>query len=149
MITTRGILLDIPRLRGTEHITLDAPVRGWELEAAAEKEGIEVRTGDAVLVYSGREKFYANSPDAAPEAPPTPGLHADTAPVLKKWDAGILGWDCLDAGPSEYEMFQRSAGGPVHVLTIVFMRLPLLDNALLEPLAEVCVDKGVGSSCSR
>jgi Putative cyclase len=142
-ITTRGVLLDIPRLRGTEHITLDTPVRGWELEAAAAQEGVEVRPGDAILVYSGREKFYANNPESAPGTPPTPGLHVDTVPVLKKWDASILGWDCLDAGPSEYSLFEgRTAGGPVHVLTIVYMGLPLLDNALFEPLAAACAEEG-------
>ncbi len=142
-INTRGVLINIPRLRGTDHITLDSPVRGWELEAAAEAEGVEVRPGDAILVYSGREKFYTNNPDSVPGMPPTPGLHADTAPVLKKWDASILGWDCLDAGPNDYKIFgSRTAGGPVHVLTIVFMGLPLLDNALLEPLAEACAEEG-------
>ena len=34
-IATRGVLIDIPRFRGTPHVTLDAPVRGWEMEAAA------------------------------------------------------------------------------------------------------------------
>ena len=67
----------------------------------------------------------------------------DTVPVLKQWDASLLGWDCLDAGPSEYSLFDgRTAGGPVHVLTIVYMGLPLLDNALLEPLAEACAEEG-------
>ncbi|MEX2080566.1 MAG: cyclase family protein, partial [Dehalococcoidia bacterium] len=35
-ITTRGVLIDIPRLRGAASITLESPVRGWEIEAAAE-----------------------------------------------------------------------------------------------------------------
>lgn len=143
-ITTRGVLLDIPRLRGTETITLDEPVRGWELEAAAEDEGVEVRPGDAVIVFSGRQAFYATHPDLVPGMPPTPGLHADTAPVLKAWDAALLGWDCMDARPSGYDIFENPprAGGPVHVLAIVFMGLPLLDNAMLEPLAQACGEEG-------
>ncbi|MGI8927560.1 MAG: cyclase family protein, partial [Tepidiformaceae bacterium] len=54
-ITTRGVLIDIPRFRGTEYVTLEDPVRGWELEAAAKAQGLSPRAGDAVLVYSGRQ----------------------------------------------------------------------------------------------
>ncbi len=141
-LTTRGVLLDIPRLRGEPSVTLDRPIRGWELEAAAEREGVELRPGDAVIVYGGRNAFYAANPASVPGARPTPGVHVDCIPVLHKHDAAILGWDMLDAGPSGYEQFDtRAAGGPVHVLAIVFMGLPLLDNARLEPLAEACAEE--------
>lgn len=137
-ITTRGVLIDIPRFRGTEYVELDNPVRGWELEAAAKAQGLEPRPGDAVVVYSGREKFYAAHPASVPGTPPAPGLHADVAPALKKHDAALLAWDLLDATPSGYP----SLNLPVHVLAIVFMGLPLLDNALLQPLAEACAEEG-------
>jgi len=76
--------------------------------------------------------------------PPSAGLHADVCPVLKQYDAAILGWDQLDARPSGYEMYENPprAGGPVHVVAIVYMGLPLLDNALLAPLAEACAEEG-------
>jgi len=143
-ITTRGVLLDIPRLRGAPHVTLDRPVRGWELEAAAEKQGVELRPGDAVVVYSGRQSFYAANPERVPGVELRPGLHADVIPVLKQHDAALLAWDLMDARPSGYDMFDatRRAGGPVHVLAIVFMGLPLLDNAFLEPLAQACAEEG-------
>jgi kynurenine formamidase len=141
-ITTRGVLLDIPRLRGTEYVEVDNPVRGYELLAAADAEGIELRPGDAVCVYSGREKFYTANPDHTPGGRPSPGLHVDTAPVLKEQDAAILVWDLMDAGPCGYQVFDsRMAGLGVHVLTIVFMGMPLLDNSLLQPLAEACAEE--------
>ena len=43
----------------------------------------------------------------------------------------------MDATPSGYE----ALGLPVHVLAIAFMGLPLLDNALLQPLAEACAEE--------
>ncbi len=143
-ILTRGVLLDIPRLRGTEYVTTDAPTRGWELEAAAEAEGIELRPGDAVLVRGARPAYLAANPEATPGIPPSPGLHADCVPVLKEHDAAILGWDMLDARPSPYAMFEDppAPGGPVHVFTIVYVGLPLLDNAFLDPLAEACAEEG-------
>lgn len=142
-ITTRGVLIDIPRFRGEPYVTLDKPVRGWELVAAAKAQGLEPRPGDAVLIYSGRESFYAAHPELTPGAPPSAGVHADVCPVLKKYDASILGWDQLDARPSGYKTFEEPprAGGPVHVFAIVYMGLPLLDNALLEPLATACAEE--------
>ena len=143
-IATRGVLLDIPRLRGTDHVTVDTPVRGWEMEAAAEKQGTPLRSGDAVIVYGGRNSYYAAHPEHVPGTSPSPGLHADCIPVLKKADAALLGWDMLDARPSGYETFDNppAPGGPVHVFAIVYMGLPLMDNALLEPLAEACAEEG-------
>ncbi len=143
-ITTRGVLIDIPKFRGVDYVSLDRPVRGWEIEAAAEKQGVPLESGDALLVHSGRAAFYVGNPDAAPGARPQPGLHADVCPVLKKHDIALLGWDQLDARPSGYEMFENPirAGGPVHVLAIVYMGMPLLDNACLEPLAAACAEEG-------
>jgi hypothetical protein len=50
----------------------------------------------------------------------------------------------LDASPSGYSTFDSPprVGGPLHILGIVFMGLPLLDNARLEPLAEACAEEG-------
>ena len=142
-IATRGVLIDIPRFRGTDYVTPEEPVRGWELEEAAKAQGILPKQGDAVLVYSGREKFYAAHPDLAPGIAPAPGLHADVCPTLKQNDASLLGWDMMDARPSGYPILDNSGLGlSVHIFTIVYMGMPLLDNALLEPLAEACVEEG-------
>lgn len=143
-ITTRGVLVDIPRFRGVEYVAADEPVRGYEIEEAAARQGVELRPGDAVCVYAGREKFYAQNPDYTPGVRPQPGLHADTAPVFKKHDTSILVWDQLDHRPSPYPTFEDPprAGGPVHVFAIVYMGMPLLDNALLEPLANACAEEG-------
>lgn len=143
-IVTRGVLIDIPRFRGVDYVTLDAPIRGWELVAAAEAQGTPLQPGDAVLVYGGRTAFYAANPERTPGVQPMPGLHADTVPVLKAHDVALLGWDMMDARPSGYEIFDvpPRAGGPVHVLAIVFAGMPLLDNASLDPLAAACREEG-------
>jgi hypothetical protein len=49
----------------------------------------------------------------------------------------------MDAHPTGYELFDtRGAGGPIHVLAIVYLGLPLMDNAFLEPLAQACAEEG-------
>jgi hypothetical protein len=141
-IATRGVLLDIPRLRGTSFVELGEPVRGWELEAAAEAQGVALEPGDAVVVCSGRPAYYAAHPDRIPGVNPKAGLHVDVIPVLRRHDAAVLVWDMMDAQPNGYELFGDRQVGPVHILAIAYLGLPLVDNSLLEPLARACVEEG-------
>ena len=137
-IITRGVLLDVPSHRGAPYVTADRPVHGWELEEIAEAQGVSVGSGDAVLVYGGREAFQADHPgfflgrqDAA-----TPGLHASCLPFVRDRDVALLGWDLMDAKPNGY-------GIPWAVHGVIYAYgVPLLDNALLQPLAEACAEEG-------
>ena len=143
-ILTRGVLIDVPRFRGVEFVAQGEPVRGWEVEAAAEQQGVEVRSGDAVVIYSGREKYYAVNPlPVLAGQRERPGLHPDVCPVLKKYDAALLVWDQHDALPTGYEMFDNPERPalPVHSIAIPQMGMPLLDNSLLQPLAEACAEE--------
>lgn len=140
-IATRGVLIDIPRFRGEPFVTIDRPVRGWEIEAAAAQQGSPLEPGDAVIVYSGREAFKAAFPKLSPGGRTWPGLHADTIPVFRGHDIALLGWDQMDARPGGYALFDDVGGLPVHVLAIVIMGMPLLDNACLEPLAAACAEE--------
>ena len=69
-ILTRGVLLDVPKHRGVSHVTLDAPVHGWELEEIAVAQGVKLEPGDAVCVYSGQEKFAALDERSGTSWPP-------------------------------------------------------------------------------
>jgi kynurenine formamidase len=142
-IVTRGVLLDVPRHRGSEFVTQDTPVHGWELEEILVKRGIELRPGDALVVNSGREKWQEINPDRpyghytnAEGIRETPGLHASCLPFLRKYDVGMLVWDMLDAKPFGYDV-TWTVHGAIHSYG-----LALLDNALTEPLAAACIDEG-------
>ena len=53
-VVGRGVLLDIARLRGVEWILADDdPITSADLDAAAERQAVEVPTGDALLVRTG------------------------------------------------------------------------------------------------
>lgn len=144
-IFTRGVLLDVPRWRGTEFVTDEAPVMGWELEEILRVQQLKVLPGDAVLVYSGREKWQASNPDKPYGRYPVtylpgpgsidfqkPGLHASCLKFLRDHDFSTLVWDMLDATPYGYDI-AHSIHGAIHAFGIA-----LVDNALLEPVAEVC-----------
>ena len=154
-IFTRGVLYDIPRVRGTAYVDVDSPVHSWDLEDAAKAQGVEPRAGDAVLVRSGKGAFLAAHPDIQLTASPsryvrngehasTPGVHASVAEFLYEHDAALLGWDFLDASDQGYppptQADPRSV--PVHDIVIPYMGLPLVDNMNLEELAGVCAERG-------
>ena len=139
-ITTRGVLLDIPRLRGVPYVTFDEPVHGAELEEAARSQGVALRPGDALLVYSGREAFARDHDGRWAGHPQWPGnwagLHASCLPFIRETDVAVVGWDMMDQWPNEYGLSMS-----VHA-ALFYFGVALLDNALLEPLAEACKEEG-------
>jgi kynurenine formamidase len=135
-ITTRGVLLDVPKFRGEPSVTIERPVHGWELDAVAEAQGVKIEPGDAVVVHSGREAWQSAHPDWSGYRPPSPGLHSSCLPFLREHDVSALVWDLMDAQPDEYG-FPLS----VHPALPVF-GVALVDNALVEPLARACAEEG-------
>ena len=144
-IVTRGVLLDIPKHRGEPYVTHERPVHGWELEDIARAQGVRVEPGDALVVFSGREALVESDPDNNPYAtlpspetpnPDRPGLHASCLPFLRDNDVSALVWDMMDSHPMGYDI-AFSVHGAIHAYG-----LALLDNALLQPLAEACAEEG-------
>ncbi len=146
-IVTRGVLYDVPRFRGTSHVAVGAPVHGWELQDIAAAEGVEPRTGDAVVVRSGANAFYQENGDLGlGDFDRMPGVHASTLEFLFGADAALLVWDLLEAGHPEYPGGFRAGGRtvalPIHEIAIPYMGMPLLDNADLDALAATCEELG-------
>ncbi|MBM3139905.1 MAG: cyclase family protein [Chloroflexi bacterium] len=137
-IVTRGVLYDIPKMRGTPHVTLDRQVEGWDLEDFAKQHGVTPRAGDAVLIRSGCDPFWAAHPDFEFSFPPnTPGVGASILEYLHAHDAALLGWDLQEAAN------QHLPGRiPIHEVAIPHMGMPLLDNANFERLSAMCAEVG-------
>lgn len=138
-IATRGVLLDVAGFRGVPHVTADVPVHGDELREIARAQNVEIRPGDAVAVHCGRESYDRSEalpwgtkvghPEFDDERP---GLHASCLWFLRDVDCSVLAWDMLDHKPFGYPV-------PFTVHGAIFsLGLALVDNALLEPLAEHC-----------
>ncbi len=147
-IVTRGVLYDIPRFRGTDHVSYQEPVHGWELEDVAKAQGVEPRSGDAVVIRSGAaalqralESGELTPPGeggsvTVPGAPPRPGVHASALEFLYEHDAAVLVWDLQEAWGQGF----AGNGGAIHQIALPYMGLPLLDNANLEALGEACAE---------
>jgi kynurenine formamidase len=142
-IITRGVLYDVPRFRGVDYVTLDAPVHGWELQDIAAANGITPRAGDAVVIRSGAQAFYAANPDFGNGmADRMPGVHASAVEFLYETDASVVVWDLLESGSTGIPSRLREGMDaiPMHEICIPFMGMPMLDNADLEALSDTCAE---------
>jgi kynurenine formamidase len=133
----RGVLLDIPRLRGMAYVDPKQPVTPRELSAAEEAQGVRVGEGDVLLVAVGRDAWRdANTPNPG-EGPPLAGLSEDCIPWLFERKIAVLGSDAVHdptPSPSPIEDFPI----PVHMCGLVSMGLHLLDNLRFVELAAAC-----------
>ena len=137
-IVTRGVLLDIPAVRGVDALEPGEPIFPEDLEAAEERASLQVRTGDALLVRTGRWAWRdAHGPwDFAAHAA---GLDASCLAWLRARDVATLGSDGVsDVLPSRVE----GVGMPIHEVAIVALGLHLMDNLELDTLASACADEG-------
>ncbi|MFN8619894.1 MAG: cyclase family protein [Chloroflexota bacterium] len=131
-IVTRGVLLDIPRLRGLPYLPADTGIHAEELDAAEARFGVRVREGDALLVRSGVAPREAAEGETAPAL--MPGIEPDTLPWMRDRGVAMYGGDITDRGPSGYPQLPV----PIHQVGMVAMGLCLLDNVELEALADHC-----------
>lgn len=134
-LITRGVLLDVPRHRGTSHVVPGEPVTGAELEAIAKARGVTIEPGDALVIHCGREAFQraGNTYGGATDA--RPGLHVSCARFIRDRDVAVLVWDMHDALPDP-----DGHRWPGHGVLFSY-GVPLVDNALLEPLSQACAEE--------
>ncbi len=136
-LTTRGVLLDVPKHRGVPYVNMDEPIHGWELEDVAAAQGVSVAPGDALVVYGGRERWNEDgNPLWGSDSARRPGLHSSCLKFIRESDCALLVWDMMDLTPNGYEL-----GWSVHGAIFAY-GIGLLDNALLQPLAEACAEEG-------
>jgi kynurenine formamidase len=138
VLATRGVLLDVPVVRGVDWLEPGEAVHAEDVLAAEERLGVRIGAGDAVLLRSGhfrrRREVGVWDPSAA-----SAGFHVDAMPLLAERDIAVLGGDGdSDVRPSPVE----GVHSPIHVLAITAMGVPLLDNLDLEALSAACADAG-------
>ena len=133
-IVTRGVLLDIPKVRGVSWLPPEEPVMPEDLDEAERSQGVSVEEGDILLVRTGNYRKRL-------ELGPVPGSEPMTAcqvactPWFKERGIAMLGTDTSnDVRPSHY----ATITSPLHTMCLVTLGLWLIDNANLEQLAEAC-----------
>ena len=131
-VVTRGILIDMPRLKNVPYLEPGTPVYVEDLEAWEKKAGIKVSSGDAILLRTGRwARRAAVGPWVVGQR--AAGVHASVAPWIKARGVALVGSDAaLDVVPSMVEGMNL----PVHTLMITALGINILDNQDLEAVAE-------------
>jgi kynurenine formamidase len=134
----RGVLLDIPRLRGASWLEPGQQVRREELEAAERAQGVTVGDGDILLVRTGHPRRLAELGSWDTTAARA-GLHPTAMPFVAERRVAALGSDGnSDTAPSTTE----GVAFPIHVLAINAMGVRLLDYLQLEDLRQACETAG-------
>ena len=130
----RGVLLDVPRLKGVPWLEPGEHVFTEDLEAAEREQGVHVGPGNILLVRTGHARRRAEMPpwDARNAKA---GLHTTTATFLAERGVAALGSDGNnDTATSTTE----GVGFPIHVLAINAMGIHLLDYLQFEDLVRRC-----------
>ena len=138
-IVTRGVLLDIPALRGVDALPPGEPIFPEDLEAAEERAGLRVRAGDALLVRTGRWRWRRRARPVGRRARWPPASTPPASRGCASGDVATLGSDCVsDVLPSRVEGVVM----PIHTVVIVALGVHLMDNLDFDALAEACAAEG-------
>jgi kynurenine formamidase len=138
-ITMRGVLLDVAGHRGVTTLEPGEAIGGDELDAVAAAQGVEIRSGDAVLVRTGflgaRRSSWGDYAGGA-----APGLSLHSVPWLAEHEIAAVATDTWGAEvrPNEIDQFQ-----PLHIVALTYMGLAIGEIFELDALADDCASDGV------
>ncbi|MFF3325644.1 cyclase family protein [Streptomyces sp. NPDC002889] len=137
-IVGRGVLLDIPRLRGVPWLEPGDHVTEDDLTAAEAAQGVGVGPGDLLLVRVGHRRRRREL-GAWNAAQSRAGLHPTAMRFLADRHVAVLGSDGNnDTAPSAV----AETAFPVHVLAMHAMGVHLMDYLQFEDLAAECERAG-------
>ena len=140
-IVGRGVLLDVARLLDVEWLEAGQVITPADLDGAAARQGVEVRSGDIVLFRSGWRKKFLRDGDAAGFMAGEPGLGLDCCQWLADKEVAVVASDnwAIEALPGEVD----GEVLPVHMVLIRDMGMTLGEILDFEELAEDCAADGV------
>ncbi|MET9231933.1 cyclase family protein [Lentzea sp. NPDC003310] len=127
-IVTRGVLLDLApggRLADGHAVTAD------DLDAAAERVGVVVESGDALVVRAGWDRVRD-------DGRPLPGMTSGAVRWMHDRGISVYAGDIGDASPP----VKDDVPGALHRLGLLRLGLPLVDGAQAEELVAVCEEQG-------
>ncbi len=139
-VFTRGVLMDIPRLKGVPYLAQGTAIYAEDLEAWEKKAGVKVGSGDVLLVRTGvwaQRKVIG--PYARGRNAKDAGLHPSVIPWLKQRDIAIMGSDhpqYVSPAPADAPFT-----GAAHDFALIYLGVHLVDNADLEALADACAQR--------
>ncbi|MGI5168239.1 cyclase family protein [Spirillospora sp. CA-253888] len=130
-VVARGVLFDVPRLRGVPHLEAGDRIGPEDLEAA----GVEVRPGDVAVVRTGWPLAWRDGPDAYWAG--QPGLNADAGRWLAERDVCMVASDnAAIGGLNEHQLADEGLADDLHMILLWRHGIHLAEMLWLEELAE-------------
>jgi kynurenine formamidase len=129
-IVTRGVLLDIARLKNRQLAPGEVITRK-DLQDAAEMAGVTLQKGDAILIRTSWLEAQKGKTDV--DFNIEPGIDKDAGLWLAQSDVAIVGADNFAV---EVLPFAQGTIFPVHQCLIRDYGIPLLEGLMLDPLVE-------------
>ena len=137
-IAGRGVLLDIPGVRGTPWLEPGDHVTVGDLLAAEQRQQVRFGRGDLLFVRVGH-RLRRNEQGPWDAASARAGLHPTVVPLLAERQISVLG---CDSNSDTAASAVQGVDFPVHVLAINAIGLPLVDYLQFEELLPACQQLG-------
>ena len=141
-MTGRGVLLDIPRVKGVQYLDDGYPITCADLDEACEKLNVEVKPGDFVIVRTGQmERCLEDGTWDGYAGGDAPGGAFETLDwIHKKQIAGIASdtWG-FEVRPCETD---ENINQPWHWIAIPILGLTIGEIWYLKDLADECAEDG-------
>ena len=135
---SRGVLIDVPLVRGIDWLERGEGVSPEDILAAEERFGFKVREGDILLIRTGQLRRRARGTGEG-RRPDMRSSRQTGRRGLRRCGVAVMGSDTgNDVSPAQYPNVPQ----PIHQVGITAMGLWILDNADLEALAEACAQRG-------
>jgi kynurenine formamidase len=137
----RGVILDIAALKGADCLEPGYPIRPDDLSAAVERQGVEISSGDIVLLRTGWYRHILNEDPVTYMQPQVPGLELSCCEWLHDRQIAALASDtyCVEVKPSGQPVVTH----PVHMVLIRDLGMTIGEMFNFEELAEQCGQDGV------
>jgi kynurenine formamidase len=142
-LMSRGILLDIARLKGVETLPKSYAITVDDLNAACSKQGVKVESGDIVLVRTGQIRRFTIDKDRGAWAGEQAGLsHLCAEWLYDKSVAAVCADNIAVEVLAFADLMVSERPLPLHMLCLRDMGMPLGEIFNLEELAADCATDG-------
>jgi kynurenine formamidase len=130
-IVTRGVLIDVAKFKGVEQLQGNYEITVADLKGALQKQGVQIRSGDVVLIHTGWSALWMK--DNAKYGASEPGIGVAAAQFLADSEVVVVGADTwgVEVMPNP----DASLSAPVHQLLLARNGIYLHENLITAELA--------------
>ncbi len=130
-IVTRGVLIDVAKFKGVDQLPARYEITPADLKGALQKEGVQIRSGDMVLIHTGWSSLWMK--DNVKYGDSEPGIGLAAGQMLVDAEVVVVGADTwgVEVMPNP----DSSLSAPVHQLFLAKNGIYLHENLITADLA--------------